>query len=149
MRWTEPNLATVGHVARHLRSSDALEVFASHGVTGPQAVFASVAASRQVRGILGDDGVPVGLCGVAGGGLVWLLGTPALLGSASHRWQFLRAGRVWVNRMLGICGQLHNWADARNVQTVRWLRTLGFTVHPPAPFGPVGLPFHHFQMRLA
>lgn len=144
MRWAEPTFDRVGHVARNLRVSDQAEVFASHGLTGPQAVFESVARSQHTRSILGDDGAPVGLCGVARGGVVWLLGTDALLRTASHRWQFLRAGRVWVDRLLACCGQLCNWCDARNVVAARWLRTLGFTVHPAAPFGPFGLPFHHF-----
>ena len=148
MRWAEPTFDRVSHVARHLRVTDQAEVFASHGQSGPQAVFESVARSLHVRVILGDDGAPVGLCGVARGGVVWLLSTDGLTASRSHRWQFLRAGRVWVNRMLSLFGQLSNWCDARNVATVRWLRTLGFTVHPPAPFGVRGLPFHHFS-RLA
>jgi hypothetical protein len=145
MRFTDPNFASVAHVAANLRGSDRAEVLASHGQSGPAAVFTSLAASWHSRVILGDTGEPVGLCGVARGGLVWMLGTPALLGTASHRWQFLRAGRVWVDRLVKLCGQLHNWTDARNAQAVRWLRTLGFTIYPPAPFGPQGLPFHHFS----
>ena len=145
MRFTDPTFAHVGHVATNLRGSDRAEVFASQGQTGAAAVFASVAASWHTRAIVGDTGEPVGLCGVARGGLIWLLGTPAMLATASHRWQFLRAGRVWVDRLVRLCGRLHNWADARNRAALRWLGSLGFTVEPPAPFGPQGLPFHHFS----
>ncbi|MEQ2008321.1 MAG: hypothetical protein ABMA26_16160 [Limisphaerales bacterium] len=138
----------MSHVAANLRGSDRAEVFASHGQTGAEAVFTSVAMSCHVRGIVGDDGQPAGLCGVTRRGVIWLLATPALVASPSHRWQFLRAGRLWVNRMLATFRRLENWCDARNTATVRWLRGLGFTVHPPAPFGKMGLPFHHFT-RLA
>lgn len=145
MHWADPTFAHVAHVAANLRGADRAEVFASHGQTGAEAVFTSFAMSRHVRGIVGDDGAPVGLCGVAPLGLVWLLGTPGLLATRAHRWQFLRAGRAWVDRMVACFGPLKNWVDARNFATVRWLASLGFTVSPAAPFGPQGLPFHPFH----
>jgi hypothetical protein len=30
---------------------------------------------------------------------------------------------------------------------VRWLRRIGFTLHPAEPLGPLGVPFHRFEME--
>lgn len=141
-------------VAAHLRKQDELEVRFSHGVDGRQAVMESWACSSLCRCILGDDGRPVGLCGLTPtevGHLVWLLGTDELLGTPGHRRQFLRGGRAWVDGILSDLRQggspalLENWVFAKNVDSIRWLRHLGFEIFPPQPMGPSLQLFRYFR----
>lgn len=137
MNWAIPNHQRVLHVATHLRQSDAWEVFCSHGLQPVDAVMQSWRSSPDCRSIVGDDGSPVGIAGVSTGGVIWLLATDGLLATASHRRQFIRGAREWVDGLLRDgAGPLHNWVMASNHTTVQWLRSLGFDVEPPRPMGP-------------
>jgi hypothetical protein len=48
----------------------------------------------------------------------------------------LKYGRSKILEMLELCPKLGNYCDARYTAAHRWLRKLGFTVHPPEPYGP-------------
>lgn len=144
MNWAEPTSARVESIAARLRYQDRLEVLYSHGITGEEAVIGSWKSSSICRCIDGDDGRPVGICGV-NGSLIWLLGTDELLGTASHRRQFVRGGRAWVDGLLsGGVAYLENWALARNRVSLHWLEHLGFTIDTPAPLGHSAQLFCHF-----
>lgn len=154
MRWAEPTPERVEYIAANLRRQDVLEVAYSHGISGREAVYDSWAASSECRCIDGDDGVPVGICGVTPQEethLIWLLATDGLLATSSHQRQFLRGGRRWVDgvidRLVELNGYavLENWVFAKNVDSVRWLRHLGFEVFPPTPMGPGLQLFSHFR----
>jgi hypothetical protein len=144
MKWSEPTLARVESVAAQLRYQDQLEVLYSHGVGGKQAVMESWKNSQICRCIDADDGRPVGICGV-NGTLIWLLGTDGLLATASHRQQFIRGGRAWIEELFSD-GHilLENWALASNQASLRWLKHLGFTVEVPEPRGRSAQLFCHF-----
>jgi len=42
---------------------------------------------------------------------------------------------------------LVNYVDARNEVSIRWLKSVGFTLLAKERFGVAGLPFHRFEMR--
>ena len=130
-------------IAQHLRMQDRLEVAYSHHLDGESAVWLAWQAPGLVWGIDGDDGVPVGICGVSGTE-IWLLATEGLLATPSHRRQFLRGGRKWVDGLLETHPLLQNWVFAKNEASVSWLCHLGFTVSEPAPRGPSAQLFRHF-----
>ena len=96
------------------------------------------------------DGEPVCMFGVAaqsiltGYGVPWMVGTSAI---DRHSKAFLKGSKFVVEGMLHKWSHLENWVDARNVRAIRWLKYLGFTVHPPLPYGELGLPFHCFEME--
>ncbi len=144
MKWSEPTSARVQHIAIHLRYQDELEVLYSHGLAGKDAVERSWKNSAICRCIDGDDGRPVGICGV-NGSAIWLLGTDGLLATPSHRRQFIRGGREWVDGLLaGGHDFLENWALASNRATLRWLTHLGFQIDTPQPRGRSAQLFCHF-----
>lgn len=144
MRWAEPTAARVQHIARHLRYQDELEVLYSDGVTGEQAVISSWKNSAICRCIDADDGSPVGICGL-NGTTIWLLGTDGLLATPSHRRQFIRGGRLWIDGLMADGHRcLENWALASNTATLRWLEHLGFTIDTPQPRGRSAQLFCHF-----
>ena len=145
MRWAPATHERVAHIAANLRHQDAVEVFCSHGMQPAEAVFESWRGSPDCRCIDGDDGETVGIAGVGPGGRIWMLATDGLLATPSHRRQFTRGAKLWVDGLIADGAvPLHNWALAKNVTTLRWLRSLGFTIGQPVPRGPCGELFCHF-----
>ena len=148
MNWALPTEERVLHIACHLRKQDAFEVFCSDGMQPAEAVMTSWQNSPDCRCIEGDSGEPVGLCGIAPRGRVWLLATDGLLATPSHRWQFSRGAKLWVDELIaGGAGPLWNLALASNVITLRWLRSLGFEIGTPEPHGPCGQLFAYFERK--
>ena len=144
MKWALPDERIVGFIADHVRSEDENEVRLSHAMTGHDAVLLSFEQSSVCRAILGDDNTPVGLTGLCDD-RIWLLGTPELTSTRSHRWQLAAHGREWVEYCLQqVKGPIGNHAYAKNRQALRWLKHLGFTVLPPAPYGPCAALFCEF-----
>lgn len=148
MRWAPPTFERVAVIAANLRRQDAIEVFCSHGMQPAEAVFESWRSSPDCRCIDGDDGRPVGIAGIGQGGRIWLLATDALLATPSHRRQFIRGAKQWVDALLAdddVKRPLHNYALAKNVTTLHWLKSLGFTIDNPVPMGPCAELFVHFE----
>lgn len=83
-------------------------------------------------GLLGDRGLP------------WLVGTTRM---PAHRRALSRLVPPYIDRMLAVFPTLFNVVDARNTLSVAWLRRCGFKIHPAAPAGVSGLPFHLFTME--
>ena len=149
MQWAAPDELRVAHIATHLRQQDAAEVFYSDAMQPEEAVYDSWKNSPICRCIEGDDGTPVGICGLASGGVIWLLGTEQLLATRSHRLQFLRGAKQWIDGLLdeGL-GPLHNRVFAANRDSIRWLKSLGFQFYPAEPYGPCGQLFRYFERAL-
>jgi len=135
------------YVAANLRPADIEEIMAASGLDAAAAVRESAALSLVCRGGL-VNGEPVCVFGVGAAsmaapeGVIWLLGTPAM---ERHAVAFLRRNRAWIEAMLRLWPRLVNHVDARHTTAIRWLRWLGFTIHPAAPWGKAGLPFHRFE----
>jgi hypothetical protein len=144
MRWAHPTPGRLERLAANLREQDRIEVMASDGLTPAEAVYSSWRGSHICRCILGDDGQEVGICGV-NGEVIWLLGTAELTSTRSHRLQLARRGREWVDELMETHKRLHNLVFAANVESVRWLQSLGFTVYPPVPHGPSAQLFSYFE----
>ncbi len=151
MRMCAPHRELVERVAQNLRASDCAEVFAAERRSGYEGAIAAWRDSDICQAIIGDQGEAVGLCGV-NGHYIWMLGTDELTATASHRLQLARGARRWiaavVQHKLETTGQclLHNWVCARNLESVRWLKSLGFEMSQPEPFGHSLQLFHHFRM---
>lgn len=96
------------------------------------------------------DGELAAILGVAplnmltGMGSPWMLGTPVL---DRHQRVLIKQTPEYIARMLKAFPHLVNFVHAKNATSVRWLRRLGFTLHAAQPFGPMGEPFHLFEMR--
>ena len=135
MRWADPTEERAYWIASNLRPEDKAEVWLSDRVVGAEAVRLSWASSDICRAIETEEGIPCGLTGVAGD-RIWLLGTPELTATRGRRLQLCSKGREWVEHCLDRVGApIWNDVYAKNWQSIRWLRALGFTVEPPRPLG--------------
>jgi hypothetical protein len=147
IRPTEPGDAA--RLFSNLRPSDLTECQAY----GQPDIAAGIEASvrRSVLCWTGlVDGELAAILGVApvnlltGMGSPWMLGTPLL---DQHSRVLVRSTPEYIGRMLKAFPHLVNFVHAHNTTSVRWLRRLGFTLHEAVPYGPLGEPFHPFEMR--
>jgi hypothetical protein len=71
----------------------------------------------------------------------WLVTTEAIERNVRP---FLSCSRERIARWRGLWPHLANWVDERNYKAIRWLRWLGATLEPAAPYGVERRPFHRF-----
>lgn len=133
-----------------LRAADRAEIEASSGPDTLSTLRQSIAMSIwaltfcvDARPVAVFGVVPLSLLG--GVGAPWLLATDEL---DQRSGPLTRGVRTYLPPMLADFPHLVNYVDARNTRSVRWLRRLGFTIHPATLRGVAGLPFHRFEMKV-
>lgn len=97
-------------------------------------------ADGELGAIMGVT--PISITG--GIGSPWMLGTPVL---DKHSRVLVRRTPQYIGRMLKAFPHLVNFVHTNNTTSVQWLRRLGFTIHEAIPYGPLGEPFHPFELR--
>lgn len=141
------NIEHARSIAARIRVEDELELQAL-GMGPADGVVDSFEQSLRSWTLV-CGGEPIAIWGVCADSVLDEIGTPWLLTAcevAGNRVRFARLSRGAVERMLEIFPKLENWVDARYIVCVRYLRWLGFTIHPAVPYGPYGLPFHRFEI---
>lgn len=133
-----------------MRDQDVVEVRAA-GRDDPAAVVRDSIAMSQLCWAATVDGKLACIfgCSVQGTvltphGVPWMLGTPLI---KKNRADLVRLTPRYIAQMLKAAPHLLNYVHARNTVSVQWLKRLGFRLHPAAPYGPHGEPFHLFEMR--
>ncbi|TMN24498.1 hypothetical protein [Pseudoxanthomonas sp. X-1] len=130
-----------------IRAPDVDEFWAAARLTPAQALSMSLEC-RGDRWAALHEGKLLCIFGVARGSLLTTSGTIWLIG---HRRidrmarAFLVDCRPTLDAILSRYSHLSNYVDARNRRAIRWLQWLGFQIHPAAPHGAEGLPFHYFE----
>jgi RimJ/RimL family protein N-acetyltransferase len=138
----------VDELLADLRPLDRQEVEAASGEVRP-ALFRALELSDDPVAMRLTDGSLVSLFGLApittlsDTGSIWLLGTTKM---KTHPREVIDISRRYIAFVRERYPRLMNYVDARNRPSVRWLRSIGFTVEPPTPFGLAGLLFHKFHM---
>lgn len=135
-------------VAKTMRAADVREVYATAMVDPLTACRLSLAATPDAK-VVFLGGELAGLFGITPLSLFIPMGTPWYLGTDvcdRRRKLFLKHSSPIFRREAARFRYLENRVDVRNRASIRWLRWLGFTIHDPEPWGPMGLPFHKFTM---
>lgn len=141
-------LADAAEMAPEMRIEEMLEVRASAGFAPQEALEAgircsdawTVRANGKIMAIYGVFTLNL-LTGMA---IPWVLTTGLV---DRHPKIFYKLSREVVAVMRSKHGMLVNMVDARYAKALRWVRRLGFEVHPPEPFGFAGMPFCRITMR--
>lgn len=140
-------LADLAEIAATMRTENIAEIWASHRLLPERALSISFGLSQECYTFL-IGGKPACVFGVApdhGGkprsGLIWLLASERVKEAPRT---FLRLSRFCMEHFRRQYTYLHNYADARFLESIEWLKWLGAHVEDPAPFGVDGRPFHHF-----
>lgn len=132
-------------VAR-MREPDRREIAAIYGADPLEALRRSAAAAEQALVGRGDDGDLMCIWGVRRRGPLswrghpWMICTDAV---ERRPREFLRGTRFWVGRVQQHFDELTNVVHDENVDTIRWLRWLGFQFGDPVELrgGARALPF--------
>lgn len=135
----------IADLYHRLRQADYDEVRAASGPGVADTIMRGFEITDDCWAGRSPDGTMLAVWGVApspAGGVIWLLGTYDL---DHYKGAHLRLSVAYVAEKLAQYGRLYNYVDARNTTAIRWLKRLGFTVHPPEPQGYAGLPFHLFE----
>lgn len=132
-----------------LRKSDIDEIWAATHLTPREAIVFSRQGSSCCQTVLFKYS-PVAMFGAAQtkgqreAAGVWFLATDEL----QAMWlSFLKMSRECVLRMLDEYPLLFNWVDARNAESIAWLKWCGAELEEPKPFGPDKMLFHFFVIK--
>lgn len=137
------------YLAEHLREQDVAELRAAGHDDIHAALVKSVDVSLETF-VAVAEGVPVAIfgCGEHGSlltrdGVPWLLGTQEIV---KHRRVLQRWARGYITELLERYPRLCNAVHAENLISVRWLKALGFRLHPPVAVPPHGALFQFFEV---
>jgi len=144
--------ATLEHalyVGERLRAAEVAEVWAMSKLSPLEAARRSFARSEYAWAWR-VNGEPAAIWGVGSASLLGEIGCPWLLTSDlvdRYPISFLRRCGRTLHDVRATYQVLENWVDARHAVCLKWLLWMGFTVHPAAPFGVLGLPFNRVELR--
>lgn len=147
VKFVKPTDELIQFVADNMREADRIEIAASHGYLPHEALVKGVARSALCSVALIDD-VPCAVFGLSieniatGLGVPWLLGTDLIF---KHRRKFVEYTRAGVEDMQNVCPRLTNWVHCDNVQSIRWLKSMGFSFGKPKRVGLNGELFVQFS----
>ena len=138
----------VDAIAANAREADRRELWAYARATPAMCLrYGFTHSAEPLTGRVNE--VPVCMFGVTprdlltGIGVPWMVTTPGLDPLRAQK-GLLALSVPWVERFNEQFPYLVNAVHAGNHKAVRWLRWLGFTIHPAQPFGPDGEDFHVF-----
>jgi len=143
-----PRIGDPAALAPRLRAQDVAELNASGHVDLQHVLQFSLHISRM-KAAAEIDGELVALFGVSSLSLLGGMGAPWFLGSDAvvrHARVLQRMAPGYISEMLQAYPHLINRVHAENTISVRWLKRLGFTVHP-ARLNAHGHLFHDFEMK--
>lgn len=144
-----PTPAHVDDLVANLRKADRAELVASGHTDAHRAITMSLSLSTHSLAALVDGrvGAILGVVPISmatGDGCPWMLGTDLV---TSHGRALMAHTPPYIAAMLRTYPHLTNIVHAENTFAVRWLRRVGFEIHPAQPHPRTGVPFHRFEMR--
>ena len=148
IEFIKPKEELIKIMAQTMRRSDVTEVMASHGHTPLESLMYSFENSEYVTMSVYDN-VPLMMFGVAVSNIVTGLGCPWLLSSVKvfdYRDELLLKVAPVIADMIAVCPRLVNYVHHENKTSIKWLKSLGFTIEKPEPYGIKGDLFHKFHM---
>lgn len=131
-----------------VRQADIEEITEALGIPMGRALLDAVTGSLNAKKIV-VDGLVVAVFGDAPYSILGSIGVPWLISTIHverHARAFLKVCKPEVQGMLTRHRHLMNYVDARNTAAIRWLKWLGFTFAPAAPYGARRFPFHQFTL---
>ena len=137
------------YIAHRLREVDRIEAWALHRLSPTMAVNGSLFLSEHSYAVLVDD-EPVLVFGVqpesmvSSTGIVWLLATDNII---KIKKQFIKRCKTVLLDLIQDYDVVYNYVYTKNTIALRWLKWLGFTIHPAEAMGAMGAKFHKVEYR--
>ena len=144
----EPSFVDI--LADNMCQVDIDEVYATSGQSPKTALLSSVMCTDQLVCYFATEEL-LGIGGVGlepdGNGIPWFLRT-----NYFHSWKqknlrsFLRSTKSWIEHMGEIYPAMYNYVDARNKESINWLKHLGFSLTNTVDnYGFLSVPFIKFE----
>lgn len=139
----------IEHVAANIREADAVEVYEAARRDVLYMMQRSYKRSDRNATLMVRQ-EPVAVIGVgrlstlSSVGVPWMLGTDGVTKHARH---LLPYGSEVVRKMMQGHTVLRNMVHVDNKASIRWLKSLGFTLHDAEPLGWRGAMFHTFEKK--
>jgi hypothetical protein len=139
-------------IAQHLRQADKDELSAVVTHSPEKEVFACCEASERKWIVIESEGnlfIPIALFGVSKAknkervGVPWMVATDGLKRIKSF---MIKNSKKYINLILSDYDELYNFVDARNVDSIKWLKRCGFKMDEAQPLGHSNVPFRKFHM---
>lgn len=134
-------------LAPRLRESDRTEITLSSGPDNEKTLVESVRLSVEAHCAV-EDGKVICLWGIGEqdcDGVPWMVASPEAM---KHPKKLVKRTRQIIKRWSRHYRLLYNMVHAENITTIRWLKSVGFTIGPLEPAYGVGkAPFHLFFIR--
>ena len=133
----------------NIRDSDKQELWASHHIAPEEALRTSLKKASFCLTIEINK-EPIGMMGICPGSIlddnavIWMLSSDKI---DNVRRSFARHSREYINKMLEKFSLLYNFVDARNKESLKWLRWCGAKIYEAKPYGIEKIPFHYFEFR--
>lgn len=149
IEYLKPDINLVKNIASNMRQADIDEVWASHNQEPLEALLA-VWDMSDYSVVISIDNEPCVMIGLvirdmlSGNGIPWMLGTDAAL---KHKKRFFTEVPNVIKEMLFLCSKLHNYVHCKNVESIKWLKWIGFKFCDPEPYGCEQELFHKFYLE--
>jgi hypothetical protein len=130
--------ADIDHICEHMRDIDKRELWAAFQMSPTEVL--SHAGECHIGHV---DGSPAVVFGCQDG-IVWMLATDDIKKVGVR---FILRSQDIISEWLEQYRHIYNYVHIDNHISIRWLKWLGFTIHPPAPYGALGELFHLFEKR--
>ena len=134
-----------------MRDEDRAEVYAATGEDALTVLREMLSVSRDTYTFRSPDGSELLCCmgirpatALGGTAMPWFLSSVYL---PKYPRELLAHSRAAIGVWKQEYNVLVNFTDARYTKAIRWLSKIGFTIHPPAPYGFSQLPFHRVEIR--
>ena len=143
------NIDDVEYLSTRLRQSDIDEVWASHNHTPHEALKISLERSTLCLTIV-DNNIPIAMFGInpdfilSDKAVIWFLSSDGIY---KIKKRFLRNCKIFINMMLDQYEILYNFVDARNTDSIKWLKSLGADISAPFVFGSERMKFCYFSFK--
>ena len=147
IQFVRPTVEMVEAIAADMRQADIDEVWAAGHKTPLEALVDGWKVSKYATIAMNGD-EPACMFGLvprdllSGTGIIWMLGTNATF---KYRREYLKRTPAVIDEMLTICPRLCNMVHSKNINSIRWLKWLGFTIEDPVKYGPDDELFHRFH----
>ncbi len=132
-----------------LQQSEKDSAMALYGMTAEEAIRSSLDESFKSSTWLAFDKV-VSIQGICRPSLLSPFVCPwTLVGDGVKHYPkvFLRGSKVRIENLLDEYGWLKNHVYHKNKDSIRWLKWIGFTIHPAQPLGENNSLFHLIELR--
>jgi len=139
----------VDSLAINIREADIQEIWKSHHIK-PRAALLGGFKESELCFTIERNKTPIAMFGIypqtllGNSAMVWLLASPEL---EKVQRAFIKRSRYFIKGMLQRYSILENWVDAKNTQSIKWLRWCGAKIEEAKPYGVENKPFCYFYFR--